>query len=101
MQESLDRSALAPRPGGNALSSVLAAEGSFVAPGPGEFVLPPIFLGITKPSVRMDSQAKYCSIARGDGDVYLRLPVSATYEEKIWVRPPTSLISALLTRMIG
>ena len=43
-------------------------------------------LGITKPSVRMDSQAKYCSIARGDGDIYLRLPVSETYEEKIWVR---------------
>lgn len=42
-------------------------------------------LGITKPSVRMDSQAKYCSIARGDGDIYLRLPVSETYEEKIWV----------------
>ena len=41
-------------------------------------------LGITRPSVRMDSQAKYCSIARGDGDIYLRLPVSATYEEKIW-----------------
>lgn len=43
-------------------------------------------LGIVKESVRMDSQAKYCSIARGDGDVYLRLPVSASYEEKIWVR---------------
>jgi len=41
-------------------------------------------LGITKDSVRMDSQAKYASIARGDGDVYLRLPVSATYQEKIW-----------------
>ncbi|KAK9473881.1 uncharacterized protein V1510DRAFT_412959 [Dipodascopsis tothii] len=41
-------------------------------------------LGITKPSVRMDSQAKYASIARGDGDIYLRLPVSATYQEKIW-----------------
>ncbi|KAK9449907.1 uncharacterized protein V1518DRAFT_415033 [Limtongia smithiae] len=41
-------------------------------------------LGITKPSVRMDSQAKYASISRGDGDIYLRLPVSATYEEKIW-----------------
>ncbi|KAF2243717.1 3(2),5-bisphosphate nucleotidase HAL2 [Trematosphaeria pertusa] len=41
-------------------------------------------LGITKPSVRMDSQAKYCSIARGAGDLYLRLPVSKTYEEKIW-----------------
>ena len=42
-------------------------------------------LGIQKESVRMDSQAKYCSIARGDGDIYLRLPVSDTYEEKIWV----------------
>lgn len=42
-------------------------------------------LGITKPSVRMDSQAKYVSVARGDGDVYLRLPTSATYREKIWV----------------
>jgi 3'(2'), 5'-bisphosphate nucleotidase len=58
-------------------------------------------LGITKPSVRMDSQAKYCSIARGDGDVYLRLPVSATYEEKIWVRPPTSPTHPLLTHNIG
>jgi 3'(2'), 5'-bisphosphate nucleotidase len=41
-------------------------------------------LNITKPSVRMDSQAKYASIARGAGDIYLRLPVSASYEEKIW-----------------
>ena len=42
-------------------------------------------LNITKEPVRMDSQAKYCSISRGDGDIYLRLPVSASYEEKIWV----------------
>ncbi|TPX59771.1 3'(2'),5'-bisphosphate nucleotidase [Powellomyces hirtus] len=41
-------------------------------------------LGITKPSVRMDSQCKYAVIARGDAGIYLRLPVSATYEEKIW-----------------
>ncbi|TVY53976.1 3'(2'),5'-bisphosphate nucleotidase [Lachnellula cervina] len=41
-------------------------------------------LKISKPSVRMDSQAKYASIARGAGDIYLRLPVSATYQEKIW-----------------
>ncbi|KAK4155710.1 hypothetical protein C8A00DRAFT_31463 [Chaetomidium leptoderma] len=41
-------------------------------------------LGITKPSVRMDSQAKYGSIARGAGDIYLRLPTSKTYQEKIW-----------------
>lgn len=49
-------------------------------------------LGITRPSVRMDSQAKYCSVARGDGDVYLRLPVSATYEEKIWDHSSGSLL---------
>lgn len=41
-------------------------------------------LGITADSVRLDSQAKYCSIARGAGDIYLRLPVSANYQEKIW-----------------
>lgn len=41
-------------------------------------------LGITNPSVRMDSQAKYGSIARGAGDVYLRVPVRASYVEKIW-----------------
>ncbi|KAF2804639.1 3(2),5-bisphosphate nucleotidase HAL2 [Mytilinidion resinicola] len=41
-------------------------------------------LGITKESVRMDSQAKYASIARGAGDLYLRLPISKTYQEKIW-----------------
>jgi 3'(2'), 5'-bisphosphate nucleotidase len=49
-------------------------------------------LGITKPSVRMDSQAKYGSIARGAGDVYLRLPVSATYQEKIWDHAAGDLI---------
>ncbi|KAI8324695.1 3(2),5-bisphosphate nucleotidase HAL2 [Martensiomyces pterosporus] len=41
-------------------------------------------LGITKPSVRMDSQCKYAAVARGDADIYLRLPTSATYVEKIW-----------------
>ncbi|KAF3907930.1 Inositol-1-monophosphatase [Orbilia brochopaga] len=41
-------------------------------------------LGITKPSVQLDSQAKYASIALGRGELYLRLPISMTYEEKIW-----------------
>ncbi|CAH0018471.1 unnamed protein product [Clonostachys rhizophaga] len=49
-------------------------------------------LGITKPSVRMDSQAKYGSIARGAGDIYLRLPVKATYQEKIWDHAAGDLI---------
>ena len=49
-------------------------------------------LGIHKESVRMDSQAKYGSIARGAGDLYLRLPVRADYEEKIWDHAAGDLI---------
>ena len=49
-------------------------------------------LGITKASVRMDSQAKYGSIARGAGDLYLRLPVNAKYQEKIWDHAAGDLI---------
>ncbi len=41
-------------------------------------------LGITKPSVRMDSQCKYAAIARGEADIYLRLPTRPGYQEKIW-----------------
>jgi 3'(2'), 5'-bisphosphate nucleotidase len=33
----------------------------------------------------MDSQAKYCALARGDGGVYLRMPTGVGYIEKIWV----------------
>jgi len=42
--------------------------------------------------VRMDSQAKYASIARGAGDVYLRLPTSKSYQEKIWDHAAGDLI---------
>ena len=49
-------------------------------------------LGITEPSVRLDSQAKYASIARGAGDIYLRLPVVKTYQEKIWDHAAGDLI---------
>ncbi len=49
-------------------------------------------LGITRPSVRMDSQAKYASIARGAGDIYLRLPVKKDYQEKIWDHAAGDLI---------
>jgi 3'(2'), 5'-bisphosphate nucleotidase len=41
-------------------------------------------LGITAPGVRMDSQAKYAAVARGDAQIYLRLPTRADYQEKIW-----------------
>ncbi|GAB4149539.1 MAG: 3'(2'),5'-bisphosphate nucleotidase [Planctomycetaceae bacterium] len=41
-------------------------------------------LNITKPPLRMDSQAKYATVARGDAEIYLRLPTRADYREKIW-----------------
>lgn len=41
-------------------------------------------LGITKPSVRMDSMCKYAIVARGDATFYLRIPSQKSYVEKIW-----------------
>jgi 3'(2'), 5'-bisphosphate nucleotidase len=41
-------------------------------------------LNITNESVRLDSQAKYAVIAKGEAQIYLRLPTSETYREKIW-----------------
>ena len=41
-------------------------------------------LGITAQSVRLDSQAKYAVVARGQASIYLRLPTRADYREKIW-----------------
>jgi 3'(2'), 5'-bisphosphate nucleotidase len=32
----------------------------------------------------MDSQAKYAALARGDAEIYLRLPTRPGYVEKIW-----------------
>ncbi len=41
-------------------------------------------LGITADPVRIDSQCKYAVVARGDADIYLRLPTRPGYEERIW-----------------
>lgn len=41
-------------------------------------------LGVRHDPVRMDSQAKYGVVARGEAGMYLRLPTRADYVEKIW-----------------
>jgi 3'(2'), 5'-bisphosphate nucleotidase len=43
-------------------------------------------LGIVESPIKMDSQAKYGIVARGDASIYLRLPSPKTpdYREKIW-----------------
>ena len=49
-------------------------------------------LGITTAPVRLDSQAKYAVVARGDADIYLRLPTRPGYVEKIWDHAAGSLV---------
>ncbi len=41
-------------------------------------------LGIAEEPVRLDSQAKYCVVARGEAEIYMRLPTRPGYQEKIW-----------------
>lgn len=43
------------------------------------------YLGIPQTqTLNLDSQVKYCCLSKGLAELYLRLPVSATYREKIW-----------------
>jgi len=41
-------------------------------------------LGMESTSLRLDSQAKYAVVARGQADAYLRMPTRPGYREKIW-----------------
>lgn len=41
-------------------------------------------LGITASPVRLDSQTKYAVVARGDAEIYMRLPTRKDYVERIW-----------------
>lgn len=41
-------------------------------------------LGIVREPFRIDSQCKYLAVARGQADIYLRLPTRKGYQEKIW-----------------
>ncbi|KAF8550794.1 3(2),5-bisphosphate nucleotidase HAL2 [Imleria badia] len=49
-------------------------------------------LNITRAPTRMDSQAKYGCLARGDGGAYLRMPTGTGYQEKIWDHASGSLL---------
>lgn len=49
-------------------------------------------LGITAAPVRMDSQAKYAVVARGQASIYLRLPTGGEYREKIWDHAAGSIV---------
>ncbi len=49
-------------------------------------------LGIVKPPVRIDSQAKYAIVARGDAPLYMRIPSKKGYIENIWDHAAGSII---------
>ncbi|WVQ72478.1 3'(2'),5'-bisphosphate nucleotidase [Cryptococcus sp. DSM 104548] len=53
-------------------------------------------LNVQRPSLRMDSQAKYTCLSRGEGGVYLRIPTKYVggkiYEERIWDHAPGALL---------
>jgi HAL2 family 3'(2'),5'-bisphosphate nucleotidase len=50
-------------------------------------------LGITADSIRIDSQAKYAIVARGEAEIYLRLPRPGTnYTERIWDHAAGALV---------
>jgi len=49
-------------------------------------------LGITRNPMRMDSQAKYGCLARGEGGAYLRMPTGVGYQEKIWDHAPGCIL---------
>ncbi|MEM1125253.1 MAG: 3'(2'),5'-bisphosphate nucleotidase [Bacteroidota bacterium] len=51
-------------------------------------------LGITAAPRRLDSQAKYAVVARGEADIYLRLPTRPGYVEKIWDHAAGALVVA-------
>lgn len=44
-------------------------------------------------SLRLDSQCKYAVVARGQADLYLRLPTSAAYVERIWDHAAGALVA--------
>jgi len=50
-------------------------------------------LGISAESIRVDSQAKYAIVARGEAEIYLRLPRPGTdYTERIWDHAAGALV---------
>ena len=51
-------------------------------------------LGLAVEYARLDSQCKYAVVARGQADVYLRMPTRKDYVEKIWDHAAGSLIAA-------
>jgi len=53
------------------------------------------------PPVRIDSQCKYAMVARGQADVYLRLPTKRGYVERIWDHASGALIASEMNCVVS
>jgi HAL2 family 3'(2'),5'-bisphosphate nucleotidase len=51
-------------------------------------------LGRRHVALRLDSQCKYAVLARGQADLYLRMPTSAEYRESVWDHAAGALLAA-------
>lgn len=49
-------------------------------------------MGITRDPLRIDSQAKYAVVARGDASIYLRISPRKSYRHKIWDHAAGSIL---------
>jgi 3'(2'), 5'-bisphosphate nucleotidase len=62
-------------------------------------------LGLTGTPARLDSQCKYAVVARGQADVYLRMPTKKGYIEKVWDHAAGAIIAqeagAVVTDITG
>ena len=57
--------------------------------------------GLVAAPVRLDSQAKYLVVARGQADAYLRLPSTKGYVEKIWDHAAGALVATEAGRLVS
>lgn len=51
-------------------------------------------LGLRRPPLKIDSQAKYAAVAQGDAELYVRISPTPDYREKIWDHAAGALIVA-------
>jgi len=81
----------APRPPGSPVRSCESAEAAHSDHSSVEAIM--ASLGPSGEPARLDSQCKYAVVARGQADIYLRMPSKKLYFEKIWDHAAGALVA--------
>ena len=72
-----------PRPHCTTITPAFSPRPPLPAPAPPLLPPAPAEIGLSLSSLRLDSQAKYGALSRGDASIFMRFPPD-TYREKIW-----------------